>query len=646
MQIIRAFSLILLFLTFSTDSFSQSIFEVLDSLKVELQQSKTPKEEATILSELTWFYVQVSLDTAVMYGEKAIEVANDLNDPVLLSQAYSDLAYAWMEKGELVNARENYQSALDIRYEIGDSSKIYGTITNLGSVYQRDFQSDSAMANYLKALAFFERSGNERNADFIRNNIGVIYLELKNYRKALEILEQVAKYREANEDYYNLATTLNNLGSIHKHLGDDKKSEETYLKALEIYNDIGDAYYTSTTYNNLATLYNSQKRSKLAIEFAEEGLKLAEQAGATYDYVLLLSNLAQSYSDLKEFPKSKQYYLESVAGFKAQNAEEDLMTMYLLMSPVYAALNMPDSSAHYTQEYIALQRKLSEQEILELTSDLETKYQSEKKDKEIAENQLALRTKNIQLFGSLGLAVILAIVGYLLYNQQKLKNRQLQQEVELKAALAQIETQNKLQEQRVLISRDLHDNIGAQLTFIISAIENLKYFDPIKETLSHRYESIADFAKQTITELRDTIWAMNAGQITWEQLASRISNYLQNAEKASSIKFDFQVSENLTSEHQLASADGIQVYRILQEGIQNAVKYADPNTISVKVYEQELSLHLEINDDGKGFDESKILPGNGLFNMRKRAEELGGTISIISEKGKGTQIHLIWPTNS
>ena len=646
MRIIRVFFLFLLVLTFSTNSFSQSIFEVLDSLKVELQQSKTPTEEAAILSELTWFYVQVSLDTAVMYGEKAIEVANDLNDPVLLSQAYSDLAYAWMEKGELVNARENYQSALDIRYEIGDSSKIYGTITNLGSVYQRDFQSDSAMANYLKALAFFERSGNERNADFIRNNIGVIYLELKNYRKALEILEQVAKYREANEDYYNLATTLNNLGSIHKHLGDDKKSEETYLKALEIYKDIGDAYYTSTTYNNLATLYNSQKRSKLAIEFAEEGLKLAEQAGATYDYVLLLSNLAQSYSDLKEFPKSKQYYLESVAGFKAQNAEEDLMTMYLLMSPVYAALNMPDSSAHYTQEYIALQRKLSEQEILELTSDLETKYQSEKKDKEIAENQLALRTKNIQLFGSLGLAVILAIVGYLLYNQQKLKNRQLQQEVELKAALAQIETQNKLQEQRVLISRDLHDNIGAQLTFIISAIENLKYFDPIKETLSHRYESIADFAKQTITELRDTIWAMNAGQITWEQLASRISNYLQNAEKASSIKFDFQVSENLTSEHQLASADGIQVYRILQEGIQNAVKYADPNTISVKVYEQELSLHLEINDDGKGFDESKILPGNGLFNMRKRAEELGGTISIISEKGKGTQIHLIWPTNS
>ncbi|MBN3583953.1 sensor histidine kinase [Algoriphagus aestuarii] len=646
MRIIRISSLFLILYTYSNFTFSQSIFEVLDSLKVELKQSKSPSDKVTVLSELTWFYVQVSLDTAVIYGQEAIGIAKELNDPVLLSQAYSDIAYAWMEKGELVNARKNYQNALDLRYEIGDSSKFYGTITNLGSVYQRDFQSDSAMANYLKALAFFERSGNERNADFIRNNIGVIYLELKNYRKALEILEQVAEYREQNEDYYNLATTLNNLGSIHKHLGDDEKSEEVYKHALEIYQEIGDAYYTSTTYNNLATLYNSQKRSQLAIEFAEEGLKLAEQAGATYDYALLLSNLAQSYSDLKDFTKSRQYYLESVEGFKAQNAEEDLMTMYLLMSPVYAALNMPDSSGYYTQEYISLLRKLNEQEILELTSDLESKYQSEKKDKEIAENQLTLRTKNIQLFGSLGLAIILAIVGYLLYKQQKLKNRQLQQEVELKAALAQIETQNRLQEQRVLISRDLHDNIGAQLTFIISAIENLNYFDPIKETLSHRYESIADFAKQTITELRDTIWAMNAGQITWEQLASRISNYLQNAEKASSIKFDFQVSETLQAEHKLASADGIQVYRILQEGIQNAVKYADSSTISVKVFQEKEAINLKIEDTGKGFEESKVLPGNGLYNMRKRAEELGGTISIQSETGKGTQIHLIWPAKS
>jgi len=74
-------------------------------------------------------------DSAIFFREKGIETAKSLNDPVLLSQLFSDLGYAWMEKGDLVNARENYQTSLDLRYEIGDATKIFGTITNLRSEY-------------------------------------------------------------------------------------------------------------------------------------------------------------------------------------------------------------------------------------------------------------------------------------------------------------------------------------------------------------------------------------------------------------------------------------------------------------------------------------------------------------------------------
>ncbi|MEP0711984.1 sensor histidine kinase [Algoriphagus sp.] len=626
---------------------AQTTYELLDSLKSELSSTKEPTDRSLILSELTWYYVPVSHDTAIAYGKENVALASSLDDPILLSQAYSDLGYAYMEKGELIDARNNYQHALNLRYETGDSVKIYGTITNLGSVYQRDFQSDSAMVNYLKALSFFERTGNEQNVDFIRNNIGVIYSELKNYTKARDILEKVAAYREENEDYYSLAMTYNNLGAIYRHLEQEEKSEEVYLKALDILTEYEDVYYLATTYNNLATLYNSQKRSQAAVEYAMKGLELAEQAGAAYDYALLESNLAQSYSDLKEFETARQYYLQAVSGFKSQNAEEDIMTMYLLMSPVYAALDMPDSSAYYTDAYISLLRKLSEQEILQLTSDLEARYQTEKKDRELAEKELAIRTKNLQLFGSLALALILAIVGYLLYSQQKLKNQQLRQEAKLRSALGQIETQNKLQEQRMLISRDLHDNIGAQLTFIISAIENLKYFDPIKETLTHRYDSIANFTKQTITELRDTIWAMNSGHITLGQLSVRISDYLERADISTrGITFDFEVEKGLDLDFSMVSSEGIQIYRIVQEAIQNSLKYAYPSQLYVGVFQQPDGLEFTIKDNGTGFDEAQVKAGNGLYNMRKRAEELGGKLEIQSQSGKGTAVTLRLPNNS
>jgi len=638
------FSGICLFFLCTQMLFAQTSSELLDSLKTELSKASTAKARSLILSELTWYYVPVSQDTAILYGKENIEIAKSLDDPAMLGQAYSDLGYAYMEKGELIEARKNYQEALILRYQTGDSTKIYGTITNLGSVYQRDFQSDSAMANYLKALNFFERSGNDRNADFIRNNIGVIHLEMRNYPKALEILQEVAEYRKAQDDEYNLALTLINIGNIYKNLKEFENAEKTYLDALRIFQEEEDDYNSSTTYNNLATLYNAQGKSELAISIAEKGLLLADKVGADYDYALVESNLAKSYHDLKDYPKSREYYLSAITHFKAQNAENDLASMYLLMSPVYAALGMPDSSAYYTEAYSDLNKKLTEQEIQQLTSDLEARYQSEQKDAAISRQQLELRNKNFQLYGSLVLALVLGVVGYLLYSQQKLKNRQLKQAGKLKVALGQIETQNKLQEQRMLISRDLHDNIGAQLTFIISAIENLKYFDPIKDKLTHRYDSIANFTKQTITELRDTIWAMNSGHITWEQLSARISDYLQRAGISTlGINFEFEVDKSLDPNFHLVSSEGIQIYRIVQEAIQNSLKYAYPSQILVSVSQVDNLLQITIKDDGTGFDESEIKAGNGLYNMRKRAEELGGKLEVLSQAGKGTTVTLLMP---
>lgn len=277
------------FLVVVFSGLAQSQRELIDSLKSVLSQTENLKEEVSVLSELAWNYVPISIDSAIFFGQRGIIQSKKLNDPGILSQIYSDLAYAWMEKGELGEARANYQEALSLRYGTGDSVKIYGTITNLGSVFQRDFQSDSAMSNYLKALDYFERTGNERNADFVRNNIGVIYLEMRNYPKALEILTKVAEFRKSQEDEYNLAMTYTNLGSIHKNMKNYPKAEEVYLDALRIFGEYEDVYYTSTTYNNLATLYNAQKKSELAISYAEKGLDLAEEAGASYDFALIQS---------------------------------------------------------------------------------------------------------------------------------------------------------------------------------------------------------------------------------------------------------------------------------------------------------------------------------------------------------------------
>jgi signal transduction histidine kinase len=234
----------------------------------------------------------------------------------------------------------------------------------------------------------------------------------------------------------------------------------------------------------------------------------------------------------------------------------------------------------------------------------------------------------------------LGLFGSLFYSQQRLKYRQLHKEGELKTALAKIETQNRLQEQRLRISRDLHDNIGAQLTFIISSLDNLKYgFKDMGEKLSGKLSGISGFTSQTIYELRDTIWAMNKENITFEDLQARISNFIDQAKVASEkTSCSFEIASEVNKEHVLTSVEGMNSYRVIQEAVNNALKYSEATKIDVKISEENDAISIAIKDNGKGFNRKEIEAGNGLNNMKKRARDLGANFSINSSSGEGTSV--------
>lgn len=634
------------FVLFSLNQYAkaQSPAYIIDSLRVQLKQTKSEEGKVGIYSELTWFWAMVNLDSALSYGNQGLELAQKTGDQAKIAQAHSDLGNAYNQRGDFGRAKNAYKTALNIRTSLADSAGMAGSKSNLASIHQRLFQTDSAMMYYVEALAYYEKTGNDRYVNFVKNNLAVLHEDLRNYPKALQLYAEVAEYREKNQMIPDLAMLYNNMGNIYKNTKEFDKSEEYLNRALENGLKAGDSLVISVTYLNLASMYNAAEKPDQAIVAAQTGIKIAEKVNSNYDQAMMQYALGNSYIKKRDYLKAKTAYQSAIGVLEQLEAKEEVSSIQLRMIPVFAALNMPDSAQFYTDLYIDYRNNLTEEQIEQLTAELQTKYETEKKDQEIAQQQLALRNKNIQLYGSLVLALTLAVVGYLLYKQQKLKNRQLQQESELKAALAQLETQNKLQEQRMLISRDLHDNIGAQLTFIISAIENLKYFEPIKEQLTARYDTIAGFTKQTITELRDTIWAMNSGQVTLDSLMLRIQDYVQKArESKSSMHFACEVAENLDSHSLLASSDSIQVLRIVQEAVQNAVKYSEASQVQIRFHATKKDLVATIHDNGRGFDQETILLGNGLYNMQKRAEELGGKVEIKSGLGQGTTVKLTWP---
>lgn len=636
---------LILILAFSfTHLKAQTPRKIIDSLLVRVQEKLPADQLANMYGELGWQYAAINMDSAIYFGQKAVEKAEEAKDPKILAQAYSDLGSGILQKGDLQESKKLYLQSLKIREEIKDSLGMAKSYNALGFIYQREYQTDSAIAYFLKALPVFQKSNAQLNAAAVLNNLGVIYQNLPDYQKAKQAYEQAIAIREELGDFRSVIGTYNNLGTVYKYLGEFDQAESYFQKAISKATELEDPMNQTISYRIYSMFLLEKGDLDNLEEIARKGLEVARQVNTQYEVAALETALGSALNAKGKFREAKPLLLSAAANFKVQGSEEDVMFPYFELVSLYAALGQPDSSRYYSNLYQQTLRSKVEKESKEVVAELETKYQTELKDLQIAEQQLQIRNQNLLIFGSLGLAFILAVVGYLLYKQQKLKNRQLQQEGELKAALAQLETQNKLQEQRMLISRDLHDNIGAQLTFIISAIENLKYFEPIKEQLTSRYDTIASFTKQTITELRDTIWAMNSGQVTWDSLILRIQDYVQKArESKSSIHFYCEVEENLDSYDLLASSDSIQVLRIVQEAVQNAVKYSEATQVQIKFHATKKDFVVTVHDNGRGFDHGTILLGNGLYNMQKRAEELGGKLEIKSGLGQGTTVKLTWP---
>ena len=210
-----------------------------------------------------------------------------------------------------------------------------------------------------------------------------------------------------------------------------------------------------------------------------------------------------------------------------------------------------------------------------------------------------------------------------------------------------IETQNRLQEQRLRISRDLHDNIGAQLTFIISSLDNLKFGFQLPDKLSSKLKHISQFTITTIYELRDTIWAMNKKEVTFEDLQTRISNFIDKADLVSqNTSFSFNVAKEIEKSESFTSIEGMNVYRIIQEAINNAIKYAEAEEIKVNITSVNNEIQIKISDNGKGFDITSIELGNGLNNIKKRAKDIKAKLEIESSTNSGTIITLSKPINT
>lgn len=557
-------------------------------------------------------------DSSAYYGKLAIQKLKGLPTKNSLLTTYYNLGKLYKKRGE-------YDKAINISIEalrIAESIKNDGWIASFHqmlSLSYHDFENYPKGVFYgKKALAYFlsQEKPNQNKIYSVLNAIAINYDDWGKPSEALRYHNLVFKYIKG-KDTLGINSTYNNIGNTYIKIKKFQEAEKWIKRAVKI-----------TDYN-----------------FKNNG----DDNYYDYDQATHYTNLATIACELNDFDKAeKMFVLAKKHAQKSKNAEK--MRDYLFQVSVFNKKRKDLTKIVASQEeYIKLRDSVFNSERTQSVAEMEAKYQTEKKEKELllAKNKLIqkeaeTKKKNLWLIIASLIAGFVALIGYLFVRQQKARNSQQKQEFELRTAMNKIESQNELQEQRLSISRDLHDNIGSQLTFVISSIENLKFgigdSNPKAQT---KLSQISDFTKSTIIELRDTIWAMNTNEIVFDDLRVRILNFLNNAKIAKeNIDFKFTIEEKL-KDIKLTSLIWVNIYRTTQEAVNNAIKYADATKISVAINEVENHIQICIKDNGKGFDFNEVSKGNGLFNMEKRITAIEGKLSINSIVNEGTTIQIL-----
>ena len=536
------------------------------------------------------------------------------------------------------NIREEY---LKSTYYIGVAAEKMGLL-------------DEAIKSYIEGI---EASN---SSDFIQNYLKLqlanIYLSKGNLEKAKEILEKLPQQKTNIEFYLNNCIVKSRFLLLRKDYNQanvminaalSEASIDEYLKLkLELELNLADIYLRQADYKNLILLSNSIKSRAL-----NEGF---------YD-VYIESSINEGYANAK----LEQYDLAEMALSSAYVNTVQWNRLELQQRVIYALVQLYSAKKDYENAYALMtqyqnvSKTIAENQNQRLIKDIELKYETLKKEKEIdklQEDQLLKlaeidRQKTIKYAFLIGFIIILIpIVLLLIVYYQKLQTQSLlnqqqeainQQEVktllqsqELELAKNAISVQAK---ERDRIARELHDSIGGNLAGIKLKINSIESDQP-------EFRQILNQLDTTYEQVREISHSLIPKEFESTALTDLIRNYIHNISKDVAINLRFETYAN-DSINSIKVELQVTLFNIIKELVTNALKHASATEITIQLtsHSDANTIELIYEDDGVGFDKNQVKKGIGLNNIETRVANSNGTLSINTAVNRGTVISISIP---
>lgn len=706
--------------------FTQQPSISIDSLRLQLNNAKGI-EKVNILIDISKYYWDVNPDSSVIYAEKSLKEAKADGSDDAIGDAYNALGNAYSSKYQNETALNYYLKSLEFRELNGNPLKIGNSYHNLGLVYRELKQFNLAVSSHTKAADYYEKAKRYDLQSISYNRIASLYNQINDKNKALEYafkalnivnennidelkanlynligsLNRDLKNLELAEKYYTLAfkeweksknisglsTAYNNLGIILDEKGDLQKALEYYTKSLEFATQQRDSSGIATAYNNIGFLYARIKQFDKALMSYQKSYEISVKTNGVDAAHNTLNNIASTYLKQNNLEKASEALNKALRNIPNVVDQAYKQETYQLLSDLYSKKGDYRNAYHYKCIELAYADTLYTQQRLSSIAEMQARYETEtkekeiellKKDVELKELQFQKQRSVQQVLISLTLLLLAIFFGTsLILTIIRKKNKQL---AEKNAELFEINKKLKESEKNLselnatkdklfsIIAHDLKNPFNALIGFSDILERN---FNHLTDNEKKEYISVISESAQNLYKLLDNLlqWTRaQTGSINYipekfklePLIKQEVLNLNANAEKKR-----INVSVNASTSISVY-ADKNSIATVIRNLLSNAIKFTDiGGTIEIIASESKdypKTAEVVVKDSGVGIDQDdleRIFLIDGSYSTKGTANETGtglglllchefvtknnGKIWVNSSKGSGSEFHFTIP---
>ncbi len=560
---------------------------------------------------------------------------------------------------------ENYDSlfnytkkALKLSFKIADLPWISKSIQMLGRYYMMKEDYHMATKSFLQSITIEEKLHNSGRIADMNDELGTIYYYQEIFGKALTYYSAALAEYDKTHDTTNIVKVYSHLGNLYssreyceQRTTDQKREDfntaiQYFEKTIRICTKIGYKSLIFNSYVNIAAVYNKLDKPATALTYLKKATDYYRTTKNMSHLSGSLFTLGITYFKLKQYEKAIEAYHESLKIGLENKQTEGIQYLYEAMAQTYYSSKDYKKAYDNYIRYMTIRDSLVTAEKAKQVFELETRYQTEKKEKEIVKLTSEKHEKNLILIALSGLIIMLAIAVY--FFAKNLRNKKLiaEQTIEIKERqIQELEKERQLlatksvlkgeESERSRMARDLHDGLGGLLSGVKINLSSMKGNSIITSENAQAFDHAIKLLDTSISELRRVAHNLMPETLNHYGLKTALNDFIgeMNRNPSTELTFNF-FGVDIRFESQLE----LTAFRISQELVNNALKHSGAAKIDLQLIADIDRICIQVVDNGKGFDiKSKSGDSKGLASIRDRVTANNGRFEIESTP-EGTEV--------